>query len=79
MAVGIIYYRVCSAFLSKFSTSTIATSRSKRKLARRKKTNLMLILVSLVFFFSWAPVNIYNLVLDIAKPFKVTNHLSLFS
>ena len=32
----------------------------------------MLIIVSLVFFLSWAPINIYNLVLDIGHPFKVT-------
>ena len=34
----------------------------------------MLIIVSLVFFISWAPINIYNLVLDVVQPFKVTQH-----
>ena len=47
------------------------TNRSNRKMARRKKTNLMLIMVSLVFFLSWAPINVYNLVLDIGHPFEV--------
>ena len=33
-------------------------------------------MVSLVFFFSWAPMNIYNLVIDIGHPFKVTMSMS---
>ena len=48
------------------------TNKNTRKLARRRKTNLMLIIVSLVFFISWAPINFYNLVLDVVHPFKVT-------
>ena len=69
IVVGIIYTRVCCAFSANMSVSGINTN--NRKLARRKKTNMMLIIVSLVFFLSWAPINLYNLVLDIGHPFKV--------
>ena len=75
LVVGIIYIRVCCAFTARLSMAGMNTNKSNRKLARRKKTNLMLILVSLVFFLSWAPINIYNLVLDIGHPFKVFSHI----
>ena len=71
LLVGSIYIRVCCAFTARLSMAGMNTNKNNRKLARRKKTNLMLILVSLVFFLSWAPINIYNLVLDIGHPFKV--------
>ena len=38
---------------------------------RRRKTNLMLVVVSVTFFISWAPLNIFNMVLDITALFKV--------
>ena len=72
MVVGIIYTRVCNAFNLNRSITENKTNRIQRKLARRKKTNILLIMVSLVFFFSWAPMNIYNLVIDIGQPFQVT-------
>ena len=71
LVVGVIYIRVCCAFSARHSMSNTNTNKNTRKLARRRKTNLMLIIVSLVFFISWAPINIYNLVLDIVQPFKV--------
>ena len=37
---------------------------------RRKKTNRMLISISFLFFLSWAPINIFNILLDVANPFK---------
>ena len=73
LTVGIIYTRVCRAFSAKVPLTNM-TNRAKlaRKMARRKKTNLMLILFSVVFFLSWAPINIYYLVLDIGHPFQVS-------
>ena len=38
---------------------------------RRKRTNFMLVLVSLTFFISWAPLNIFNIILDLTNAFKV--------
>jgi hypothetical protein len=40
-------------------------------MARRKRTNLMLVLVSLTFFISWAPLNIFNIILDLTNALKV--------
>ena len=44
----------------------------QRKLARRRRTNLLLMMVSLVFFIAWAPIHIYLIILDIFKPFQVS-------
>ena len=40
-------------------------SRLARKLARRRRTNLLLIAVSVIFFTSWFPLNTLNMVMDI--------------
>jgi hypothetical protein len=58
-------------------TPNISRQRQARKLARRKKTNQMLISVSLVFFLSWAPLNLLNLFLEIHGPFEVHLYVSL--
>ena len=47
-------------------------------MARRRKTNLMLVLVSVLFFISWAPLNIFNTVLDVTSLFKVNINLKFF-
>ena len=39
--------------------------RLARKLARRRRTNLLLIAVSVIFFTSWFPLNTLNMVMDI--------------
>ena len=39
---------------------------------RRKKTNRMLITVTIIFFLSWAPLNLFNIVFDIFEPFENT-------
>ena len=40
-------------------------------LARRRRTNFVLMMVSLVFFLAWAPINIYLLALDSIVPYQV--------
>ena len=45
---------------------------------RRRKTNLMLVVVSVTFFISWAPLNIFNMVLDITALFKVRKKNNIF-
>ena len=67
-----IFVRVCQFLSSTTTISTINSSSITRKLARRKKTNRLLISASIIFFISWAPLNIYNLVLDIFSPFDVS-------
>ena len=53
--------------------STLNNSRQRRERnnARRKRTNKILVSVSLVFFISWAPLNILTLALDFYQPFEV--------
>ena len=38
-------------------------------MVRRKKINTILITVSVIFFLSWAPLNILNIVIDTLEPF----------
>ena len=73
MSINPIFYRVCNHLASSTTTiSTILGSGAMRKLARRKKTNRLLMSVSIIFFLSWAPLNIYNMILDIFTPFDVS-------
>ena len=49
--------------------------RMMRKISRRKRTDILLTLISLLFFLSWAPLNVLNVVINTANPFKVTSKL----
>jgi hypothetical protein len=51
--------------------SSFIVRRRARQMQRRKRTNFMLVLVSLTFFISWAPLNIFNIILDLTNAFKV--------
>ena len=42
-----------------------------RKMNRRKRTNCILTTISIVFFVSWAPLNILNVIINTENPFKV--------
>ena len=37
----------------------------ERKLARRRRTNILLTTVSLVFFIAWAPIHVYLILVDV--------------
>ena len=60
-----------SNYLKIESTLNNSRQRRERNAARRKKTNKILVSVSLVFFISWAPLNILTLALDFYQPFEV--------
>ena len=70
VTIGFIYYKVCQSFPC-LPISTMSNYSTVRKMARKKRTNTILIGVSLAFFICWAPINIYNLLLDVFNPFKV--------
>ena len=42
-----------------------------RKINRRRRTNIILTVISSVFFVSWAPLNILNVVINTSNPFEV--------
>ena len=46
---------------------------------RRKKTNRMLITVTIIFFVSWAPLNLFNILLDIFEPFDNTEQADMYA
>ena len=54
-----------SYFKTNHSLCFYLISRLARKLARRRRTNLLLIAVSVIFFTSWFPLNTLNMVMDI--------------
>ena len=70
---GVLYYNLLFIML-------YLISRLARKLARRRRTNLLLIAVSVIFFTSWFPLNTLNMVMDIfghhleAVTQEVVNH-----
>ena len=43
-----------------------------RNAQRRKRTNIILMLISAVFFISWAPLNILTILIKTANPFTVS-------
>ena len=51
--------------------SIVRSKTQERKLARRRRTNLILMMVSIVFFLAWAPIHIYLLVVDLIYPNQV--------
>ena len=52
------------------ASQNLSSQRRARQMERRKKTNRLLITVSVIFFLSWAPLNIFNIIIDIFEPFK---------
>ena len=69
LSVCLLYTKMMSS--SKQISFHVSKKIRKRKLSRRKKTNRMLIMVSFVFFLSWAPLNILNLTYDLFSSFQV--------
>ena len=75
---------VAGAYLSVYtvlrnSTNKMTRESSKprmlRQIHRRKKTNIILTLISFVFFISWAPLNILNVIINIYNPFHTEESL----
>ena len=62
-------------FIFRESTKKLKTSNSAFKIInaqRRKRTNIILMLFSAVFFISWAPLNILTILIKTANPFTVS-------
>jgi hypothetical protein len=71
--VTMAYIMVARAFhISSDKLMASRPSSSKmRKLRRRKRTDILLTFISLLFFLSWAPLNALNVVINVQNPFKV--------
>jgi hypothetical protein len=73
---------VCRSFngTSKRVEMALSSHTKLRQLRRRRRTNTMLIIVSVVFFLSWAPLNCFNLVMTFSPwLFKVSQSFAYFS
>lgn len=80
--VSIAYSRICRKLKYRYVNSsavgsssknkgcTVSTNRRKLKDDKRmKRTNSLLVSISLIFCISWLPLNIFNLVVDYWNPF----------
>ena len=61
-------FRVCQC-LNRQSNVPLSSHRRSRQMERRRKTNRMLITVTIIFFVSWAPLNMFNILIDTFEPF----------
>ena len=80
--IGYIYCKVCKALPNIRTNAPKTNMRMIRKMARRKRANIILVGVSLIFFICWAPINILNIFMNISTMFKVrtcSNDPRLFS
>jgi neuropeptide Y receptor len=75
--VALAYTRI-SQKLDRQTNSVFSSHKKSRQLARRKRTNSLLIVVSLIFFLSWAPINTLNIISDLSGETKVLP-LTVFS
>ena len=64
MIVALAYIRIYFAFKSsqQRSNPSVLSATAIRKKNRRRRTNILLTLISLIFFVSWAPLNIFTVV-----------------
>ncbi len=62
-------YRVCQCLSRQSNVPALASHRRSRQMERRRKTNRMLITVTIIFFVSWAPLNLFNILIDTFEPF----------
>ena len=62
-------FRVCQCLSRQSNVPALASHRRSRQMERRRKTNRMLITVTIIFFVSWAPLNLFNILIDTFEPF----------
>ncbi|UXI23027.1 polypeptide N-acetylgalactosaminyltransferase 5 [Sarcoptes scabiei] len=76
--VSVVYTRLCMKLRSRTlrRTSTTQLPKLRTRLQRRaRKTNILLISIALIFFISWLPLNVLNIVADFFFPvssFRIT-------
>ena len=54
------------------NVNVASSARHQRKLNRRKRANLLLAITSIIFFISWTPLNILNVIILHIKPLMVS-------
>ena len=59
-----------SSSSSQLPTEVTSSATYKRKVARRRRTNILLTSVSLVFFLAWAPIHLFLVIMDTLEPLK---------
>lgn len=70
LTLSIAYARICNKLKYRMAnSSTRSTSRTRKKDVRMRKTNTLLVSIALIFCFSWLPLNLYNVVVDLHNPF----------
>jgi len=75
ISIGYIYCRVCRALPNIVTNAPRTNIRMIRKMARRKRANIILVGVSLIFFICWAPINVLNIFMNISTMFNFESPL----
>ena len=73
MIVALAYIRIYFAFKSsqQRSNPSVLSATAIRKKNRRRRTNILLTLISVIFFVSWAPLNIFTVVTNTTAMIEV--------
>ena len=69
LTVSVAYTRICRKLRKHVLHSRFHSPSKQKKAERLKKTNTLLISITLLFCVSWLPLNLFNLIVDIFDPF----------
>ncbi|XP_042213029.1 neuropeptide F receptor-like [Homarus americanus] len=69
LTVSIAYARICNKLKYRMTNASSRSARSRKEDLRMKKTNTLLVSISLIFCLSWLPLNLYNVIVDLHNPF----------
>lgn len=71
-AVPLITITLCYGFVYRYLRKHRMVRKSNQSDLRKvRRTNRMLVAISLLFFLCWSPLNVFNVVVDATDVFKV--------
>ena len=76
MIVAVAYARIYLTFeksQQSLNTSELSATAIRKK-NRKRRTNILLTLISVIFFLSWAPLNIFTVVTNTTNITEVENN-----
>ncbi|XP_059469619.1 neuropeptide F receptor [Neocloeon triangulifer] len=68
VTVSVAYSRICRKLHHRYVRSARKEPRRKED-KRMRRTNALLVAISLIFCVSWLPLNVYNVLVDVHNPF----------
>ena len=71
----VVYIKIYNKFRQ--STNNITSAQNVRQSQRRRRTNILLFLISLMYLVSWAPINIFTIIIKFTKITEVRHNILL--